>query len=133
MRYCTDTWFVLNLFDIDPKSLAILEDTKRGKTQLIIPIITFAESTKKLLQKGIPQELIDLFLSGVEASEKIALVNLDKSIAREAARISLTFHVPLIDSCVAATAKIHACDILLAKDDDYDLLAKKKYLKIQSW
>jgi len=133
MRYCADTWFLLHVFEKDPKAVSIVEDTKRGKTQLLIPVIVFAEATKKLLQKGIPQSLIDLFFSGVEASDKAAFAIADKLIAQEAARISLTYNVPLIDSFVAATAKIHACDVLLAKDDDYTLLAKKKYIKVQSW
>ena len=133
MRYCSDTWFILHLFEKDPKAMHILEETKQGKTQIVIPIVVLAEATKKLLQKGVPQTVIDLFFSAVEASDKVTLAIADKTIAQEAARVSLTYSVPLIDSFVAATARTYDCHVLLAKDDDYDLLTKKKYLKVQCW
>ena len=73
------------------------------------------------------------FWSGVESSQKVILIPLDRTIAKEAAKISLSFHVPLIDSLVAAASKITGCHCLLASDSDYGLLIKKKYLKVQSW
>ena len=133
MRYCCDTWFLLSLFNEDPKSVQILEDTKKGKAFLIIPMVVFAEASKKLMQKGVPQSTIDLFWSGVESSQKVALIPMDRSIGKEAAKISLSFNVPLIDSFVAATSKMTDCHFLLASDSDYGLLVKKRYLKVQSW
>lgn len=47
--------------------------------------------------------------------------------------ISIHSAVPLIDSLVAATAKLAGCHLLLAADSDYGLLEKKKYVKVQSW
>ncbi len=96
-------------------------------------MIVYAEATKKLLQKGISHSIIEDFFEGVEASEKIEMVIIDKLIAQEAAKVSLTFHVPLIDSLVASTAKLTGCDALLSGDADYELLVKRKYLKVQSW
>lgn len=132
MKYCADTWFILQAFDKNSAAILLIEETRTEKTRIIIPIIVFVESHKKLLERGVPLEKIELFFAGVEASEKIELVTLDKAIGREAARISLSFHVPLIDSLVAATAKMTGCDVLLAKDSDYNLLVKRKYLKIKS-
>ncbi len=129
MRYCADTWFIIELFAKNPKAVQYIYEAKTGKTRIIVPIIVFAEATKKLLQKGVPQRLVDDFFSSVEASDKIELVLLDKAIAQEAAKISLSFNVPLIDALVAATTKLTGCDALLSGDDDYALLVKKNYLR----
>lgn len=85
------------------------------------------------MQKGISQRLVDNFFEGVEASEKVELILIDKAIAGEAARISHSYNVPLIDSLVAATSKLTGCDVLLSEDSDYDLLVKGRYIKTRSW
>ncbi len=72
MKYCTDTWFLLELFD-------------------------------------------------------------KKTRAKEAAKVSLTNSLHLIDSLIAATCKLTGCDALLTADSDYKPLVKKKYLKVTSW
>ena len=133
MRYCADTWFILAVFAKEAHAIALIEETKRGKTRIIIPVIVYAEATKKLMQKGIPLDIIEEFFEGVEASEKIELVLIDKLIAQEAAKVSLTFHVPLIDSLVASTTKLTGYDVLLSGDTDYENLVKRKYLKVFSW
>lgn len=113
--------------------MRILQEAKEGKAQIVVPMVVFAESTKKLLQRGISQSTISLFWRGVEASEKVKLLIIDRTIASEAAKISLTFNVPMIDSFVAATCKLTNSHVLLAADSDYRLLVKNKYLKVQSW
>ena len=133
MKYCTDTWFLLKAFDKDAKAVQIIEDTKQGKTQLVIPTVVFAETIKKLAQRRVSQETIFKFFSAVEQSEKVSLTILDRKIAKEASLISLSNKVPLIDAFVAASAKLSDCLVLLSGDDDYKLLVKKKYIKVQSW
>ncbi len=133
MKYCADTWLILSLSDKDEKAVSILRSVKEGKSHLIIPAVVFAEATKKLLQRGVQQKSIDLFWEGVEQSEKVKLIPVERTIAREAAHVSLTYGVPLIDSLVAATAKLTSCDMLLSADSDYALLARKGYVKVQSW
>ncbi len=54
-------------------------------------------------------------------------------IAEEAAKVSRTFRVPLIDAFLAATAKVMDCHVLLSKDADFAILARRKYLKVRSW
>lgn len=133
MRYCADTWFILGVFGRDERHTKIIEEAKHGKSHLIIPMIVLAESTKKLLQHGVPQTEIDTFWQGVENSEKVSLIPIDRSIAKEAAKVSLSFNLPLIDSLVAATGKLTECHALLSADSDYGLLAKKRYVKVQGW
>ncbi|MBI2136677.1 PIN domain-containing protein [Candidatus Woesearchaeota archaeon] len=133
MKYCADTWFILKLFKKDPKALAILNDAKDGKSRIIIPIMVYAEARKKLMQEGCSAAIIGQFFTGVEMSNKIGLMLIDKRIAEEASKISFSYSVPLIDSFVAATCKLTDCNILLADDCDYELLEKKRYLKVQRW
>ena len=133
MKYCADTWFLLNAFSKDTKALVLIEETKRDKTRILVPVVVFAETIKKLMQRGATKEVINTFFAGIESSDKIELIVADKSIAKEAAQISLTCNVPMIDSFVAATCRLYDCDALLSADSDYQLLIKKKYLKVMSW
>ncbi len=133
MKYCADTWFILKAFSDDPRAVGLIEDARRGKTRIVIPIIVLAETIKKLMQGGKSKLIIDQFFDGVIASEKISLVLVDREMAEEAARVSITYGLSLIDSFIAATANLTGCDILLSGDEDYDILVKRKYLKVQSW
>ncbi len=133
MIYCTDSWFIIAAFNKDEKGVQLLRETKGGKTRLVIPMVVFAEATKKLMQRGTPKEAIDLFWAGVEASEKVTLIPLDRPIAEEAAKISLSFKLPLIDALIAATCKLTGCNALLTGDQDYRFLVKHRYLDVVGW
>ena len=133
MKYCADTWFILALYGADETAKRILHDVKEGKTRLIIPIVVYSESWKKLLQKGISENDIERFYGSLLSSERIQIAMMDSTIAKEAAKISLHASIPLIDSMVAATCRLTDCHVLLSGDSDYIILQKKKYLKVQSW
>ncbi len=133
MKYCADTWFILKVFEKDQQGAQIIEDTKLGKARIIIPISTFAEATKKLMQGGVPYSVIELFFQGVESSEKVTLISLEKDIALEAAKIALSYNIAMLDAFVAATAKTMGCEYVLTKDTDFKPLIKGNYLKVKSW
>lgn len=133
MKYCADTWFIIEAFDKSVEAINIIQEVRTGKGRIVIPIIVLAESTKKLMQKGVPSKLITQFFDGVEASDKVELITVDRTIAVESAHLSLSFNLPLIDSLVAATSKLTGCDVLLSGDEHYRLLVKKKYLRVRSW
>jgi len=134
MNYCADTWFILSLFHKNQQSLKLLQETRSGKTRIVIPMTVFAEATRKLLQQGMPHLILTQFWDGVEDfSDKVQLILLDKAIADEAARISTTFSLSLIDACNAASCKLTGCHTLLTSDSDYDSLVKRKYLSTQAW
>src|SRR3989344_7727199 len=118
MRYCADTWFLLMAFARDSKAVALIEETKKGKVKIIIPVVVFAETVRKLMQRGASRAVIDMFFSGIESSEKIEITIADKAVAAKAAQISLSYNIPLIDSFVAATHLLMECDILLSADTD---------------
>lgn len=133
MIYCADSWFILMVFEKKEKSMQLLREARTGKTKIIIPLIVFAEATKKLLQRGIRETDIDFLWATLEAIENVKPMVMDKPIAREAAKISLSFKLPLIDAMIAATCKITGCHALLTGDQDYHLLVKQKYLDVVGW
>jgi len=133
VNYCADTWFLLKLFDREIKAQELFRRLETKKDRIIVSYVTYGETFKKLFQRGCKESDIESFFILIENTNKVQLIPFDKEIARESAKVSLTFHVPLIDACVAATAKIMACEILLSGDSDFDILAKRKYLKVQSW
>lgn len=95
--------------------------------------MVFAETIKKLMQKGASRQVVGSFMAAIESSEKIQVAIAEKTIAAEAANISLRHNVPLIDSFVAATCRLHECDVLLSADTDYQALVKQKYIRVKSW
>lgn len=133
MRYCADTWYILRLFGKDEEALKILDNTKYGKDVLVIPVIVVSESVKKLLQRGIPERLLDDFFASMDISDKIEVIFLDEAIAKEAAKISIRYSMPLVDSLIAATARLTKCHMLLTDDRHFRALGKKRYLKVKSW
>lgn len=133
MNYSIDTGFVLALFSHHPGALQIFEDTRKGKTRLFISMIVYAESIKKLLQSGIKKSLVFEFFSNLETSDKIQLIVIDASVAREASLLSLTYALSLADSFIAATSKLFNCNALLTSDSDYIPLVKNGYLKTSRW
>ena len=133
MNYCVDTWFLLKLLEKDQRAINYIQDAYRGKTRIIISTIVIAEVTRKLFQYGKNRAAVEFFISSLEETEKISIVTIDKRIASEAATISFTHGVPLIDSLIAATTKIYDCHALLAKDAHYSPLVKKRYIKLVNW
>lgn len=132
MRYCADTNFLLALFGLDSRAKELFDGVKRGKDWIIVSYVAYAETIKKLFQFGRSQSNIDSFLELLENTEKVRFVEVDKLVAQEAAKVALTFNVPMIDACIVACAKVTNCDVLLSNDSDYNL-AKRKYIKVQSW
>ena len=133
MKYCADTWYVLMLFRGDAKAIDLLKEAKIGKTEIIIPLVVYTESIRKLFQLGLPKQKILEFYEILATSRNISIVPLDRDIAMETASISHTFSLSIIDSFVAATTRLYSCDALLTADTDYKPLIKKKYLRTVSW
>lgn len=133
MKYCSDTWFILKLFKQDLKAQDIIREVRVGKDELIIPIIVVAESYKKLYQQGVSDRDSETFLNSIEVIQKVSIVDIDKIVAKEAAKVSLSNDVPMIDSIVAATYKLLKCHFILTDDSDLKKLHKVGYLKIKNW
>jgi len=71
--------------------------------KLIVPTICILEVFKRILQ----QHGRDQALQAVAAMQEGRVVELDSTIALEAARIGLELRLPLADSVILATAQAH--------------------------
>lgn len=131
MRYCADTWFLLQLFDRQERALKIVENVKYGKDSLVIPSVCVVEIYRELGKRGISQKNIDAYIDNLEVSRKIEFLPIDRNIAREAARISNSYSLPLVDAIIASTAKLLCCVVLSA--DGHIRLLQKKYVDVESW
>ncbi|MBL7170252.1 MAG: type II toxin-antitoxin system VapC family toxin [Candidatus Aenigmarchaeota archaeon] len=133
MKYCGDTWFLIQFSKGNEKAERILKEVTDGKDYLIIPSITFTELIRKLLHKGRKiDEVLDIF-KNLEKVKKIQICQTTKEIVVEAGKISHTFNVPTVDSIIASTAKMMKCDIILSKDDDYEKFCKTNKIKLKNW
>lgn len=133
MRYCADTWFLLLLSEKEHKSIDILRGVRVGKDELIIPAVVVAEVYRKLFEKGTSEQVIQTIFRELEMIDKVQFISIDKLIAIEAAKVSHTNNIPLIDSIVAATGKLLKCHFILGKDEDLQKLEKRKYIKLKFW
>lgn len=133
MRYCADTWYILKLFERDEKSIKIFDEIRFEKSEMIIPILVVSESLKKLLQRGISEKILDSFFETMDRSERIEIIFFDKLIAKEGAKISLSYSIPLIDSLIIATSKLTDCNLVLTDDGHFKKLEMGKLIKTKSW
>lgn len=131
MRYCADTWFILQLFAKSEKAFSILKNVKYGKDLLLVPFIAVAETYRELSRRGTKQKDIDMFFDALFASAKIQFVSPDIEIAKESARISVSYNLPLIDAVVVSTSKLLGCIALSA--DSHIKSLHKKYVEVQGW
>jgi len=133
MKYCVDTWFLLELFRNTEKASRIFKETIEGKNKLVIPTISILELIRLSIRTGEKLSKVESMLNELKISQKVQVIVLDETIAKEAAKVSVSYNISTVDSIIAATCKISECDKLLSKDDDLVGLAKKKYLKIENW
>jgi len=95
-----------------------IEDTG----SLIIPSISIFEVFKRVLQQRGESDA----LQAAALMQQGRVVNLDVSIALEAAKISDTHELPLADSIILATARSHDA-VLWTQDDDFNGLPGVQY------
>lgn len=133
MKYCVDTWFLLELFKNTEKASRIFKDTITGKNILVVPTISILELIRLSIRAGEKLSKAESLLNELKISQKVQIIVLDETIAKEAARVSVSYGISTVDSIIVATYRISECDKLLSKDDDLIELSKKRYLKIENW
>lgn len=133
MRYCADTWFLLEFNKRNERAVKIFHETLEGKNRIIIPAVSIFELIRLGIRTGESLAKIDLMLNELKVSQKVQVIVLDEAIAKEAAKISVSYDIPAIDSMVAATSKILECDKLLSDDSHLKKLDDKKYIKTEHW
>jgi len=133
LKYCSDTWFLIKLYEKEEKAIEIIKEIRFGKGRLIIPAVVYTETGRKLMKRGVSLKDINAFFENLFNSNKIEFIVIDKSISDEVIKLCNSFNIAIMDSFIAASYKLFDCDFLLSGDSDYDLLVKHKYLKRKSW
>ncbi|HRF50835.1 MAG TPA: type II toxin-antitoxin system VapC family toxin [Anaerolineales bacterium] len=99
---------------------AVIEAT----TKLVVPVVTIYEVYKKVkLEIG-----EDKAIEAVAVMSRGKVVDVDVSVALEAADVSLSEQIPMADSMILATARLYQAT-LWTQDAHFDGLAGVKFIK----
>jgi predicted nucleic acid-binding protein len=90
--------------------------------ELVVPSLTIYEVFKRVLQQRNEGDA----LQAVAVMQQGAVVDLDARLALSAARVSLDMRLPMADSVVLATAKLHEAT-LWTQDADFEGLPGVRY------
>ena len=93
-----------------------------GTDELVVPSLTIYEVFKRVLQQ---REEGDA-LRAVAVMQQSSVVDLDARLALSAARVSLETRMPMADSVVLATARLHDAT-LWTQDADFEGLPGVRY------
>ena len=102
---------------------AAIENTEK----LIVPAISLFEVFKRVLQ----QRGEDHALQASAAMQQGRVVDLDATLALEAARLSATLKLPMADSIILAAARVHGAT-LWTQDADFRDLPDVQYVEARS-
>lgn len=91
-------------------------------SSLIVPVITIYEVFKVVLREAGEDEA----LQSAAAMQKGKIIELTMSLSMSAAKLSLQYKLPMVDSIIFATAKKHQCDIW-TQDAHFENLPKVKF------
>ena len=133
MKYCADTWFLLELYKKSDKANDIFRNILKGKDSIVIPTVSLMELIRVSIMRGEKLSKIESMLNELKATQKVQLMVLDELVAKEAAKISVSFNVPTVDSIIVGSYILSEADILLSNDEDIKKLSKRKIVNIQSW
>jgi predicted nucleic acid-binding protein len=89
---------------------------------LIVPSLTIYEVFERVLQQRTESEA----LQAVAVMQQGMVVDLDVRVALAAARVSFDAHLPLADSVILATARLHDATVW-TQDADFQGLAGVRY------
>ena len=90
--------------------------------QLIVPSVTIYEVFKRVLQQREEGQA----LQAVATMQQGTVVNLDERLALNAARISVDLKIPMADSIILATARVHSATVW-TQDEDFRGLPNVQY------
>ncbi len=98
----------------------------QNPSDLIVPSITIYEVFKVVLREADEKNA----LLSIAAMQKGTVVDLNPSIAINAAKLSLNHHLPMADSIILATAKKYDC-LIWTQDSDFKNLPNVNYFPIK--
>ena len=85
--------------------------------QLIVPSVTIYEVFKRVLQQREEGQA----LQAVATMQQGAVVDLDERLALNAARISVDLKIPMAESTILATARVHSATVWTQDEDFKDI------------
>jgi toxin FitB len=92
--------------------------------QLLVPTICLYEVFKRISQQRSENEA----LQAVAVMQQGKVVEVDSAVALSAARISMDKRLPMADSLILATARMHNA-ILWTQDGHFEAMPDVKYVK----
>ena len=111
----------LEYFADGPNASFFAASIERTK-ELLVPSLTIYEVFKRVLQ----QRDEGAALRAVAVMQQGTVIDLDARLAVTAARLSLDTRLPLADSVVLATARLHTA-VLWTQDPDFKTLPGVRY------
>ena len=111
----------LEYFSGGPNAELFLPPLK-DPSSLIVPSITIYEVFKVIIREAGENEA----LQSIAAMQKGTVVDLSTNIAMNASKLSLQHNLPMADSIILATSKIHKC-IIWTQDSDFANLERVKF------
>ena len=96
-------------------------------TELVVPAISVYEVFKRVLQQRSESEALQV----VAVMLRGRVVDLDVQLALTAAKISLQYRIPMADSIILATARIHSAT-LWALDEHFEHITGVRYIAKQT-
>lgn len=92
--------------------------------ELVVPSISIYEVFKRVLQ----QREESSALQAIAVMQQGRLADLDTSLALDAARLSIEYHLPMADSIMLGTALLYDA-ILWTQDSDFSSIDGVKYIE----
>ncbi len=92
-------------------------------SELVVPVISVYEVFKRVLQQRGESEALQVIAVMLRGQ----VVDVDIQLALAAARISAQLHIPMADSIILATARIHGAT-LWSQDEHFEHLAGVQYI-----
>jgi len=96
-------------------------------SELIVPAISVYEVFKRVLQQRSESEA----LQAVAVMMRGRGVDLDAQLALTAARVSTQYRIPMADSIILATARVHGA-ILWTQDEHFEHVESVQYIAKQA-
>jgi predicted nucleic acid-binding protein len=96
-------------------------------SELVVPAISVYEVFKRVLQQRSESEA----LQAVAPMLRGRVVDLDAQLAMSAARVSLEHRLPMADSIILTTARVHDAT-LWAQDEHFEHIADVQYIAAQT-
>ena len=95
-----------------------------AKRELIVPVISIYEVFKRVLQQRSEDEALQAVAQMLQGQ----VIDLDTALALQAAKTSAELKMPMADSIILTTARVHHA-IVWTQDEHFEGLADVRYME----